>query len=128
MTAGPRGRTAELCTQAQRRRSSVDATSERLDVHNGLLLAAHLDAAFDAGLFTLTDDRALLVSDALDAEVRTLLTLDRPRRVRGLLPAHRPHLAWHRERGFEPCKPIPDPPPLRRAYVDCPTASRHRLP
>jgi putative restriction endonuclease len=30
--------------------------AERLDIHNGLLLAPHLDAAFDRGFITLADD------------------------------------------------------------------------
>ncbi len=30
--------------------------NERLDVYNGLLLAPHLDALFDAGLMTVADD------------------------------------------------------------------------
>ena len=33
--------------------------AERLDPHNGLLLAAHWDLAFDAGLVTFEDDGAL---------------------------------------------------------------------
>jgi putative restriction endonuclease len=37
--------------------SSTDA--ERLDVYNGLLLAAHLDAAFDCGLITVEADGRL---------------------------------------------------------------------
>ena len=32
--------------------SACTDAAERLNVHNGLLLAAHLDAAFDAGLIT----------------------------------------------------------------------------
>lgn len=74
---------------------------ERLDAHNGLLLAAHLDAAFDAGLITVADDGAVRVSGALDDTARTVLGLDQPRRVRGLVAGHRPYLAWHRERVFE---------------------------
>lgn len=72
----------------------------RLDVYNGLLLAAHLDAAFDAGLLTVLDDGRVRLAPALDADAQALLGLDRPLRVRGLAPAHRPYLAWHRERVF----------------------------
>ena len=73
---------------------------ERLDVHNGLLLAAHLDAAFDAGLIAVREDGAVVVAAALDMETREVLGLDRPRRVRGLVASHRPYLTWHRERVF----------------------------
>jgi putative restriction endonuclease len=37
--------------------------AERLDVFNGLLLAPHLDAAFDCGLITVADDGAVVVSE-----------------------------------------------------------------
>ena len=39
------------------RLSTADA--ERLDPANGLLLAAHLDAAFDRGLMTVEEDGTL---------------------------------------------------------------------
>ena len=41
-------------------KDSTDA--ERLDVHNGLLLAVHLDAAFDAGLICVGEHGRILVS------------------------------------------------------------------
>ncbi len=75
-----------------------DATDrERLDVHNGLLLAVHLDVAFDQGFISVSDDGIVLVSDKLPARERTILGLDEPRRIEGLRPEHRPFLAWHRE-------------------------------
>jgi putative restriction endonuclease len=87
---------------------------ERLDVYNGLLLAAHLDAAFDVGLITVEDDGRVVVSAALDDHALGVLGLDRPRRVRGLTEGHRPYLAWHRERVFESTSPsrsyTPTPP------------------
>ena len=39
-----------------------ETDSERLDVYNGLLLAAHLDAAFDAGLISFADDGGVLIA------------------------------------------------------------------
>ncbi len=74
---------------------------ERLNVHNGLLLAAHLDAAFDAGLITVEDDGWVVVSEALEADARAVLGVERPRRVRGLVEEHRGYLAWHREWVFQ---------------------------
>ncbi|MFM2161324.1 MAG: hypothetical protein RLZZ383_836 [Pseudomonadota bacterium] len=74
-----------------------DATDEeRLDVYNGLLLAAHLDAAFDAGLLAVEPDGAVSVSERLDRQARAVLGLDRPLRVRGLVAQHETYLAWHR--------------------------------
>lgn len=75
--------------------------AERLDVYNGILLAPHLDAAFDRGFITVQDDGAIVVSDALDDVDRALLGLDQPLRVRGITDNHRAYLPWHRERVFE---------------------------
>jgi putative restriction endonuclease len=73
---------------------------ERLDVHNGLLLAPHLDAAFDRGYLTFADDGQQVVSRALDSTARAALGLDCPQRIHGLADGHRGYLPWHRERIF----------------------------
>jgi hypothetical protein len=74
--------------------------AERLDIWNGLLLAPHLDAAFDRGFITVADDGSLLVSPRLAADARALLGLDAPPRVAGITDGHRAYLPWHRERVF----------------------------
>jgi hypothetical protein len=71
---------------------------ERLDVHNGLLLAAHLDVAFDQGFISVADDGEVLVSHKLSEKERAVLGLNEPRRIEGLRPEHCAYLAWHRER------------------------------
>lgn len=72
--------------------------AERLDVHNGLLLAAHWDAAFDAGLVSFADDGKALFSPTLDPAART--TLGGPPPL-SLTDGHRARLSWHRARyGF----------------------------
>jgi len=73
---------------------------ERLDVHNGLLLAAHLDAAFDAGLVTFANDGTLRVSPALPASDRAALHLDAHGPLHGLTDRHLPYLAVHRAEVF----------------------------
>lgn len=78
--------------------ADCESDAERLDVWNGLLLAPHLDAAFDGGWITVADDGAVVVSPALDDEARELLSLDRPLRVRQLHAGHLAYLPWHRER------------------------------
>jgi putative restriction endonuclease len=75
--------------------------AERLDIWNGLLLAPHLDVAFDLGFITVADDGAVLVSAALDAAARETLGLDEPLRVRALREGHRAYLPWHSERVFK---------------------------
>jgi hypothetical protein len=47
--------------------------TERLDPANGLLLAAHLDALFDAGLISFDDGGAMLVSSQVSAADRKVL-------------------------------------------------------
>ena len=80
--------------------ADCDTDAERLDVYNGILLAPHLDAAFDHGLVTFDDDGVLVVSDALDSEARTVLGLDTPLRMKQIEEGHRLYLPWHRERVF----------------------------
>jgi predicted restriction endonuclease len=80
--------------------ADCDDDKERLDVYNGLLLSANLDAAFDAGFISVADDGAVVVSEALDAEARALLGLDRPGRVHRIADGHRRYLAWHQARVF----------------------------
>ena len=74
--------------------------AERLDVFNGLLLAPHLDAAFDAGFITIAEDGTILVSTALPSHARSVLELDRLLMIRGLHRAHERYLPSHRANIF----------------------------
>lgn len=80
--------------------ADCETDAERLDVYNGILLAPHLDAAFDRGFITVADDGAIVISDALDADARAILGLNQPLRIRGISDGHRSYLPWHRERVF----------------------------
>ncbi len=74
---------------------------ERLDVHNGLLLSALWDAAFDRGFVSFTADGAVLTSPRLSETARVALGLRAAPRLRGLRNAHYANLALHRLRyGF----------------------------
>lgn len=77
-----------------------ETDAERLDVYNGLLLVAHLDAAFDAGLIAVAQDGTIIVSERLDTAARSLLGFDQPKSVQGLAPGHTPYLKWHRSEVF----------------------------
>lgn len=77
--------------------------AERLDVFNGLLLAPHLDAAFDRGFITVGDDGVVVVADDLDPQAREVLGLSLPLKVRSLMEGHRAYLPWHREKVFKGC-------------------------
>ena len=75
--------------------------AERLDVHNGLLLAIHIDTAFDAGLITIGEGGEVIPSTKLGQIERRVLgvadvTLSRP-----LIDAHQPYFAWHRRHVFQ---------------------------
>lgn len=85
--------------------ADCETDAERLDVYNGLLLAPHLDAAFDQGFITVADDGAIVVSRALEADARVLLGLGQPLLVHGLVDSHRAYLPWHRNRVFERLSP-----------------------
>jgi putative restriction endonuclease len=74
--------------------------AERLDVFNGFLLAAHFDAAFDAGFITVGGEGDILVSQVLSKEARTLLGLNEVKKLSGLAGEHQQYLVWHRSRVF----------------------------
>jgi hypothetical protein len=74
---------------------------QRLDVHNGLLLSALWDAAFDKGLVSFADDGVTIVSPQLSGIARQALGVDTAPRLRDLRNEHRANLALHRARhGF----------------------------
>ena len=74
---------------------------QRLDVHNGLLLSALWDAAFDCGLVSFADNGSVLASSQLSETSRRALDLDNISPLAGLRDAHRANLALHRARyGF----------------------------
>lgn len=74
---------------------------QRLDVHNGLLLSALWDAAFDNGLVSFTDNGIVLVKPTLSEGARKALNIESVLPLLGLRDAHRQNLAWHRARyGF----------------------------
>ena len=74
---------------------------QRLDVHNGLLLSALWDAAFDCGLVSFADNGSVLASSQLSETSRRALDLDNISPLTGLRDAHRANLALHRARnGF----------------------------
>jgi len=62
--------------------------AQRLDVFNGLLLSANLDALFDAGLITFDDDGWLRCSPALSKDARRLLSVEGTCRLRRVAPEH----------------------------------------
>ena len=80
--------------------AECDTDASRLDVFNGLLLAPHFDAAFDAGFITVAEDSTVLVSDALSTDARSALGLDGSLDVLGLREDHERYMRWHRANIF----------------------------
>ena len=78
------------------------ATDElRPDVHNGLVLSALWDAAFDAGLVSFTEDGTVIASSNVSKDAAAVLGLDSGAKLMGLTAAHRVNLKWRRARyGF----------------------------
>lgn len=72
--------------------------AERLDVFNGFLLVANLDALFDRFLISFDDSGRLVKSPALTEEICNRLGMQDGMRLRWLSDAHREYLAWHRKR------------------------------
>ena len=74
-----------------------ESDAERLNVHEGLLLSALWDAAFDKGLVTFEDDGTPRFASASSAEARAALRWSAPLR---LTAQHRARSAWHGENAF----------------------------
>ncbi len=75
--------------------SECDSDAERLDVHNGLLLSALWDAAFDCALVTFDDMGKPEFSPSLSEQARAELRWSSPI---PLTDEHRRRLIRHRER------------------------------
>jgi hypothetical protein len=76
--------------------AKCETDEKRLDVHNGLLLSAHWDAAFDAGLVSFADDGTAVASPRLTTDAAAALGLNKANKLNGLTGAYRTNLAWHR--------------------------------
>ena len=72
--------------------------AQRLDVHNGLLLSALWDAAFDAGFVGFADDGTVLTVPSLSPAAKAALAPRKTQQLLGLHPAHRANLRDHRAR------------------------------
>jgi len=78
----------------------ADHPRDRLDVHNGLLLRADFDAAFDAGLITFDDQGGAVASATLSEKASKHFSDARIDRLPRLTGAHRQFLQWHRSHVF----------------------------
>ena len=79
--------------------AACTSDAQRLDVHNGPLLSALLDAAFDSGLVAFDNEGSPVVSTKLTLDAKVALALASAGRVR-LTERHHEALVWHKENRF----------------------------
>ena len=75
--------------------------AERLNVFNGLLLCAHLDALFDRYLMTFDTTGQAIFSPRIDDETFSALGIQLPLKLRWLAPEHEAFLTIHRKQFLE---------------------------
>lgn len=78
--------------------AECETDAQRLDVFNGFLLSANLDALFDGFLISFSDDGQLLVSEHLTSVQRSALGLTGYMCLRWVAPTHLPYMRFHRGR------------------------------
>jgi hypothetical protein len=78
--------------------AECDSDAERLDVYNGYLLTANLDALFDRFLISFDDAGHLLTSPRLTQKDLEMMSIHPAMHLRWIAEAHRSYLAFHRVR------------------------------
>ena len=81
--------------------AKCESDEERLNVHNGLLLVATLDAAFDSGLISFADSGEIIISQRLEPDDCSRAAIDRSLRLRNISTEHQTRLQYHRENIFK---------------------------
>ena len=71
---------------------------ERLDVYNGFLLTANLDALFDRFLISFDTDGKILISDTISLQQVGLLNIHNEMKLRWVSKEHESYLVLHRLR------------------------------
>lgn len=80
--------------------SKCESDKERLNVHNGILLVATLDAAFDSGLITFMDCGKVQISRSLSSKDRLASGIIDDLQISRLNEEIRIRLSWHRKNLF----------------------------
>ena len=76
------------------------SNTERIDTNNGLLLAPHVDALFDKGLISFTDEGNMLVKDQSVKDVLTWWSIDHKANFGEFSKGQRKYLQYHREQVY----------------------------
>lgn len=80
--------------------AKCQSDDERLDVFNGFLLAPHVDALFDGGWISFSDQGSVLISEALPYAARVQLGVSSEWDIPNLKPEHASYLTFHRANEF----------------------------
>jgi putative restriction endonuclease len=72
--------------------------AERLNVFNGFLLCAHLDALFDRHLMTFDETGGIIFASSVTIDLQAALGMPASLRLRWVAPDHLPFLREHRAR------------------------------
>lgn len=89
--------------------SECTTDADRLNVFNGFLLVAHLDALFDRHLMTFNATGEAIFAPSISREVRHQLGIPDNSKLRWLSPGHEPYLVHHRDRFRQINPSLPHP-------------------
>lgn len=77
--------------------TKCDSDAERLNVFNGLLLSAHLDALFDRHLMTFDEGGSAIFSPRIKPETISALGINETSKLKWITPEHEAFLKLHRQ-------------------------------
>lgn len=81
--------------------ATCESDEERLNVHNGLLLVATLDAAFDAGLISFSESGQIMISEKLSKEDQEASGISPDMHLSRVNDEVIKRLEWHQRNLFE---------------------------
>jgi len=96
------------CSQAEILRASHikpwrDSTNEeRLNIYNGLLLLPNLDACFDMGFISFSDEGKILISSQISDTTLAQLDIKHGMELLKIEQEHKEFLGYHRQKVFRP--------------------------
>lgn len=78
--------------------AECETDAERLDVYNGFLLTANLDALFDRFLISFDGNGQMIISKAISDSQRDLLSIHESMQLRWISREHESYLKFHRSK------------------------------
>lgn len=78
--------------------AECETDAERLDVYNGFLLTANLDALFDRFLISFDDKGRIIISNAINEAQKVLLNIHQNMQLRWISKEHESYLIFHRSK------------------------------